>query len=156
MTGTTTAIDMNEQVRLFDSDTLDEFTPHKSTLEGGVSPVGSQVAMEEHVGPQRESDADQPVHMSWDHDKEPLTTLDHLQEEDKQDRLLIRQQYIASTGNTLCTTVAACHPQREYKVKYNKRDIGLASNCFRSAQLSRDGSTVVTYNEDQEYRSFIL
>ncbi|KAL1303731.1 hypothetical protein AAFC00_007076 [Neodothiora populina] len=65
---------------------------------------------------------------------------------------------IASTGKTFCTSVAGCNPHREelFSPYPGLRQDGLQSNCFRSAQISADGSTIVTYSEDQAYRSFIL
>ncbi|KAF1349112.1 hypothetical protein BDV97DRAFT_355035 [Delphinella strobiligena] len=63
---------------------------------------------------------------------------------------------IASTGKTFCKSIASCHPEREYDNGSTHRyRVDDESNCFRSAQLSADGSTVVTYSEDLVYRSFI-
>lgn len=64
---------------------------------------------------------------------------------------------IASTGKTFRKSIAACHPEkRDDNGGAHRYRVDDESNCFRSAQLSADGSTVVTYSEDLVYRSFIL
>lgn len=64
---------------------------------------------------------------------------------------------IASTGKTFCKSIAACHPEgKDDNGGTHRYRVDDESNCFRSAQLSADGSTVVTYSEDLVYRSFIL
>lgn len=64
---------------------------------------------------------------------------------------------IASTGEAFCKSIAACHPEgKDDNGSTRRYRVDDESNCFRSAQLSADGSTVVTYSEDLVYRSFIL
>lgn len=58
---------------------------------------------------------------------------------------------VATTGDTFCKTIADFHVG-EPNARYNRSD----SNHFREAQFSGDGTTIVTYSEDQCLRTFVL
>ena len=64
---------------------------------------------------------------------------------------------VGSTGERYCKTVNEC--TIDGKLAKRKRvtfSSGSYSNCFRQAQFSPDGTTVVTYGEDECLRSFVL
>ena len=63
---------------------------------------------------------------------------------------------IASTGESFCGTVANTNLDLDFAPTHGRIPPGAESNCFRSADLSADGSTVLTLNEDQRLRSFVL
>jgi len=63
---------------------------------------------------------------------------------------------IASTGNQFCGTVAETNKDLSSAVSTGRVSSGAESNCFRSAQLSADGSTILTYNEDLRMRTYVL
>lgn len=76
--------------------------------------------------------------------------------DDKLERAHFLPRCIASTGKTFSISLAETHQQRDFISSSGYRQDGLESNCFRGAQLSADGSTVVTYSEDLIHRSFVL
>jgi len=63
---------------------------------------------------------------------------------------------IASTGESFCGTVANTNIDLDSAPTHGRTQPDAESNCFRSAELSADGSTVLTLNEDQRLRTFVL
>ena len=70
---------------------------------------------------------------------------------------LQRPRCVASTGNAYCRSIAECQISSStgQKRKHGRSD-GEKANCFREAQFSGDGTSVVTQNEDHCLRTFVL
>jgi len=64
-------------------------------------------------------------------------------------------QCIASTGNGFCGSIYQTDSKPK-PVPDNSFDKGLESNLFHTAKLSADGTTIVTHNEDQRLRTYVL
>ncbi len=66
-------------------------------------------------------------------------------------------QCVATTGDTYCkATVDLSNDDDVTPTRRNERHRRPESNFFREAQFSRDGTTIVTQNEDQRLRTFVL
>lgn len=63
---------------------------------------------------------------------------------------------LASTGDTYNGTVAECERRADEHSDNIPSYAGSESNCFRSAQWSADGTTILTHNEDWRLRTFVL
>jgi len=79
-----------------------------------------------------------------------------IHEQDRGDGSLLSASCIASTGQQFCGTVAETNKDFLQAVSHGRVSSGAESNCFRSAQLSADGSTILTYNEDLRMRTYVL
>lgn len=64
-------------------------------------------------------------------------------------------QCIASTEDDLCGSIFETTSKRKH-VSRHPFDKGCESNFFHTAQLSADGTTIITHNEDQRLRTYIL
>ncbi|KAK5121494.1 hypothetical protein LTR85_005327 [Meristemomyces frigidus] len=63
---------------------------------------------------------------------------------------------LATTGTAFCKSIKECSTAWSANPRRHGRDDGRESNLFREAQFSSDGTTIVTHNEDQCLRTFIL
>lgn len=63
---------------------------------------------------------------------------------------------LATTGTTFCKTIEECDAAWSSRVRHRGRNNGRESNFFREAQFSSDGTTIVTHNEDQCLRTYVL
>ncbi|KAK4544351.1 hypothetical protein LTR36_004242 [Oleoguttula mirabilis] len=63
---------------------------------------------------------------------------------------------LATTGTTFCKTIEQCNTAWSAQPRRHGRDNGRESNLFREAQFSSDGTMIVTHNEDQCLRTFLL
>nr|POE71834.1 guanine nucleotide-binding protein negative regulator 1 [Quercus suber] len=61
---------------------------------------------------------------------------------------------LATTGDKFCRAIAETQPTLPHRNR--GRDQGKESNFFREAQFSADGTTIITHNEDQCLRTYIL
>ncbi|KAK0253243.1 hypothetical protein LTS09_011660 [Friedmanniomyces endolithicus] len=65
-------------------------------------------------------------------------------------------QCVATTGDTYCKVTVDLSNDEVTLAHRNVRHRRPESNFFREAQFSHDGTTVVTQNEDQRLRTFVL
>jgi len=72
------------------------------------------------------------------------------------DRGNVRPICVASTGDSFCKSLAECEEEIWQKSERGRPAAASESNCFRNAQWSPDGTTLITESEDWRLRTFVL
>lgn len=70
--------------------------------------------------------------------------------------LPLNAKCVATSGDAFCRTIEECDAAWSHEPRSHRRDAGSWSNFFHQAHFSGDGTTIVTQNEDQCLRTFVL